>query len=426
MRYIETRTVPLGELEHFPGNARRGDVPAIAASLGELDQYRSLVTRVVPGGLVVLAGNHTMDALGWLAAGNRPEAWSEKARLKEWAAEARCELIECTDAEARKINLVDNRTPELGGYDDLALSKQLLDLAGDYVGTGWDEEDLQGLMMGPEPAGDDRDRDVITEPPASPLTKPGDVWVMGRHRLLCGDCTRPEAFEKLTAGVVPDLLLTDPPYCSGGFQEAGRSVGSVGTTGVHKQIANDRLSTRGYMALMKAALSVGGIPFVYVFTDWRMWVNLFDVAESSGYGVRNMIVWDKGTPGMGRNWRSQHEIVMWATKKSPPNSKHDAAHGNVIASKRTGNILHTTQKPVDLVEQLLRVAHFTGSVYDPFAGSGTTMLAAEGFGRAAYLMELDPGYCDVIARRWEDHAGEPALLNGEPVSMTGQAVSAAP
>lgn len=321
-----------------------------------------------------------------------------------------------SDAEAEAYLAASNRLVELGGWDDQELAALLasVDAADSDLRliAGYDDGEFAALLREVEPPPAARsDVDAIPSTPTEPVTKLGDVWLLGPHRLVCGDCTDLEVIAK-AGGDTADLLLTDPPYCSGGFQEAGRSIGSVGTTATHKQIANDRLSTRGYMALLKAAVGRAGAPFAYIFTDWRMWVNLFDVAESSGFGVRNLIVWDKGTPGMGRGWRSQHEIIMWATKAAQPNSKHDAAHGNVIQSKRTGNDLHTTQKPVDLLEQLLRVAWFADTVYDPFAGSGTTLIACHTIGRTARLVELDPAYCDVICQRWYDHTGEAPTREG--------------
>lgn len=152
MRYLETTVLPLGELTEYPGNPRIGDVPAIAASIAELGQYRSLIVRAAPkrgrqpAERVVLAGNHTRKALLWLAAGNRPPGLSADAAARAWAAEARCELIQCTDTEARKINLVDNRSAELGGYDDDLLVQELSYLDGDYFGTGWTESDVQRMI----------------------------------------------------------------------------------------------------------------------------------------------------------------------------------------------------------------------------------------------------------------------------------------
>ena len=191
----------------------------------------------------------------------------------------------------------------------------------------------------------------------------------------------------------------DPPYCSGGFQEAGRASGSVGTDAAHKQIANDRLSTRGYQALLKQAFTHPGAPFLYAFTDWRMWVWLFDIAESCGFGVRSMIVWDKGTPGMGRGWRAQHELILWACKATPPYDKYASGVGNVIGDKRTGNHHHTTEKPATLVGSLLANSPFVRTVYDPFLGSGTTIVAAEQERRTGYGLELDAPYVAVALER---------------------------
>jgi DNA modification methylase len=235
--------------------------------------------------------------------------------------------------------------------------------------------------------------------------------------LLCGDCTNADTPARLGLENGVDLVLTDPPYCSGGFQESGRSAGSVGTGAAHKPVAHDRLSTRGYIALVKSALVTVPTPYAYVFTDWRMWTSLFDVVESSGFGVRGMIVWDKGTPGMGKGWRSQHELVMWAAKETAPFDYKNGS-GNVLQAPRTGNTLHTTQKPVDLVAKLLEIAEFAATVYDPFAGSGSTLMACVQAGRQARLVEMDAVYCDVICHRYQNHTGDKPTRDGQPHDFT--------
>ena len=141
-----------------------------------------------------------------------------------------------------------------------------------------------------------------------------------------------------------------------------------------------------------------------------MWVHLFDVAETAGFGVRSMIVWDKGTPGMGRGWRAQHELVLWACKKTPPFDKHASGVGNVIHAKRSGNKLHTTEKPVELMASLLRNVPFVKLAVDPFNGSGSTLMACEQVGVAGLGMELDPLYVDVTVRRWQQFTGRQAKL----------------
>lgn len=175
-----------------------------------------------------------------------------------------------------------------------------------------------------------------------------------------------------------------------------------------KQIANDRLSSRGYAALLRAAFGRWECRALYCFTDWRMWTYLFDVVESSGYGVRSMIVWDKGTPGMGRGWRSQHEIVMHAAKEVLPWDKYASALGNVITCPRTGNEHHTTEKPVQLLEVILENSPWAQVVCDPFAGSGSTLIACEAQGKAFRGLELDPAYVDVCVQRWEQYTGRKA------------------
>lgn len=248
------------------------------------------------------------------------------------------------------------------------------------------------------------------EPPKKPKTQRGDVYRLGDHVLMCGDSTNPDNIRKIVevgGGLPIDMMLTDPPYCSGGFQEADRNVGSIGTDRDVK-ILNDRLSTRGYIALIKSVLeAVGIISLTYIFTDWRMWVNLFDAVESSGYAVRAMIVWDKGSMGMGWGWRPQHELMMFASRSACKFDGKKSA-GNVISCKRTGNPLHPTQKPVELLQKVLEVTDFAPVVYDPFGGSGSTLIACEEVGRKCRMMELAPEYCDVIVERWEKLTGKKA------------------
>jgi len=257
------------------------------------------------------------------------------------------------------------------------------------------------------------------ELPDTPASKRGELYQLGDHRLICGDSTDADTQDRLFDGQAPDVCLTDPPYCSGGFQESGKAAGSVGTRG-DEMIARDTLSTRGYQALMRRVLGLTPAGVVYVFTDWRMWINLFDVVEEAGYGVRNMIVWDKGTPGMGVGWRHQHELIMAAINVRSPFDPSKAqgnvldvdAAGLLLKAKRTGNRLHATEKPVDLLHTILTVTDLCERVHDPFAGSGPTLIAAAQAGRTWYGMELSPHYCDVTRRRWTAWAKEAGIEPG--------------
>lgn len=213
------------------------------------------------------------------------------------------------------------------------------------------------------------------------------MWLLGNHRLICGNCTDPRIRERVFGGATMELILTDPPYCSGGFQEAQRGSGSIGTDAkVKPRILNDALSTRGYMSLLREALSGFPVVAAYVFTDWRMWVNLFDAVEASSFTVRAMIVWDKLSVGMGVGWRAQHELVLFALRGKLKFDK-SICEGNVIQCKRTKNEHHPTQKPVELLEKLLEVPDLT-NIYDPFTGSGSTLLACEGQQRNFFWLRV--------------------------------------
>jgi DNA modification methylase len=316
-------------------------------------------------------------------------------------------------AQVRAYVIADNKLALNAGWDEAMLKAELDILKEDGFDldlTGFTESEIAALL-GDE--GDsasetsEKDEDAIPEVAEICVTASGNVWKLGRHRLICGDSTQSSQVEKLIGNASVDAIVTDPPYCSGGFQESGRSAGSIGTR-YKGEIANDKLSTRGYMALMKNVLGLVKSPVLYAFTDWRMWNTLYDISESSGFGVRNMIVWNKGTPGMGMGWRAQHEICLFGVRQTVKFDPHKA-QGNVITCTRSGNEFHPTQKPVELMEKILEVTETAKVIYDPFGGSGTTLIACEKLGRSALLCELSPDYCDVIVQRWENLTGQDAI-----------------
>lgn len=193
-----------------------------------------------------------------------------------------------------------------------------------------------------------------------------------------------------------DSVVTDPPYSSGGFQEAGRAAGSVGTRGT-ETIELDNLSTRGYERLMRETLRhCNQADELFLFTDWRMWVHAFDCVESAGWRVRNMLVWDKMQMGMGMPWRNQHELIVYG--KRTPARILDGKRGNVLRAVRSGNDLHPTEKPVDLLSAIIGNS-IPGKVIDPFAGSGSTLAAAKSLGRPSIGIELRERYCEIAAER---------------------------
>ena len=257
------------------------------------------------------------------------------------------------------------------------------------------EEEVEGLT----------DPDEVPEVPADPVTQHGDLYILGEHRLLCGDSTNADHVELLMNGTAPEIILTDPPYSSGGFQESGKTSGSIGARG-QKKIENDNLSTRAYVALMdKVLANLRAAHTAFVFCDWKMWVHNQDIAEAKGYRVRNMIVWDKVQMGMGMPFRNQHELCLFGSRLA--GKIGDGKTPNVIQCKRDREAEHATPKPVELLETLLRQVE-SDNIVDPFAGGGSAYIAAEKTGRKCYGMELDPKYCDVIVKRWEDFTGQKA------------------
>lgn len=246
----------------------------------------------------------------------------------------------------------------------------------------------------------------------------GTLWALGRHRLICGDNQDRDTVRRLLAGVVPDLLLTDPPYASGARDGAWREAqrhrgGSKGSSGDYEPVFADTLSTRGYMQLMRQMLrAVPKTLMGLIFCDWRMWCYLQDAAESANWNIRGMIVWDKLTPGLGKGFRAQHELVMLVAKTAPAFGwrRGKPAQGNVIRMARSGNEHHPLEKPVPLLEVLLDVADQSRTIYDPFTGSGSTILAAEGLDRTAYCVEIEPQHCRQAVARWEALTGERARV----------------
>ena len=324
-----------------------------------------------------------------------------------------------TEAEEYADLVADNRIAELSETDSKLLADILADIDTGEIPmelTGYTEDEVANLVTALSEAqhNDLHEPDEIpdTPEPDRVITQKGDLWILGRHRVVCGSSTNKRDMELLLDGAHPEILLTDPPYCSGGFQESGRSTGSIGTKRhdengkeIAVTIANDTLSTRGYQSLMREVLQSFDGLVAYIFTDWRMWVYLFDIVESAGLGVKNMIVWNKKSPGMGNGWRAQHELVMFAHRTKPKWDNHKG-YGNVLEATRSGNELHPTQKPVEILEKLLDNTQWAEGVLDTFGGSGTTLIAAESVGQASYIMEMEPGFVDVIVRRYIKTTGK--------------------
>jgi len=387
----------INELLPYARNARTHDDAQIAQLAAGFKEWGFVGTVLIKPDNTIIAGHGRVMALRYLGIDKVPVTIAEG-----W-----------TDAQCRAFIIADNQLALNAGWNEEMLALELQELQAldfELPLIGFGDNELKGYLAGEDEKGK-TDPDEVPAPPVYPTSQPGDIWILGDHRLACGDSTDEAVVKKLLAGEGPHIMLTDPPYCSGGFQEAGKGSGSIGTRG-DETIANDTLSSKGYQTLIERILQRFKAGGVYIFTDWRMWNHLFESVESCGYGVRNMVVWNKGTPGMGRGWRMQHELVMAATKvKQPFDPK--SAQGNVITEQRSGNKNHPTEKPVALLEKIINVNDFAATVCDPFGGSGSTIIACERTGRRAFVCELSPKFVDVAIRRWQDHTGKDAIRESD-------------
>jgi DNA modification methylase len=375
-----------------PQNARlhpERNKALIRQSLEEVGAGRSIL---VGGDDTIIAGNGVYEQAQALGLTVREVI----AAPDELIAVKRPDL---TGEAATRAAIFDNATGETSSWDVEALRQ--LQVAMPALLAGLDEVqaefDAAMAAMLPEP-GQGGDEFDTTPDEGATRAQLGDLWIIGGvHRLIVGDCTDPATVARLMQGEEAEIILSDPPYCSGGFQEAGRNQGSTTATR-GATIARDNLTTDGLEALIeKAVRAVPSVGCCYLFSDWRQFSTIRRAVEPLGYQYRAMLVWDKETPGMGGPWRHQFELIYFGSRrKEPPTGKS----GDVLRSARSGNEHHTTEKPVGLLVTILDNTE-GDLVVDPFLGSGTTLIAAHRTGRRCYGCEIEPRYADVILRRAE-------------------------
>lgn len=320
-------------------------------------------------------------------------------------------LDHLTPTQRRALVIADNRIAENAGWDDAMLRIELeaLQLEGfDLDITGFDVDDLAELIAGDEP-----DEDAVPEVGETPISRPGDVWIMGKHRLLCGDATVAASYEALLQGEPADMVFTDPPYNVNYANSAKDKM-----RGKDRAILNDNLGDGFYNFLLAALTPTiahcrGGI---YVAMSSSELDVLQAAFRAAGGKWSTFIIWVKNVFTIGRaDYQRQYEPILYGWPKGATRQWcGDRDQGDVWQIKKPQkNDLHPTMKPVELVERAIRNSSRPGNVVlDPFGGSGTTLIAAEKSGRLARLIELDPKYVGVIVRRWQDFAGQKATLAG--------------
>ena len=316
-----------------------------------------------------------------------------------------------TDAQKKAYVIADNKLALNAGWDDEMLKielGELQDLNFDLSLMGFDEEEIANLFPELEIEGL-TDEDAVPEVPQIPVTVEGDVWVMGKHRLMCGDSTRIDALEILCQNELVDMWLTDPPY----------NVAYEGKTKDALTIQNDAMSDEGFRQFLTesytaadAVMKAGAV--FYIWHADSEGYNFRGAAHDSGWQVRQCLIWKKQTMVMGRqDYHWKHEPCLYGWKGGAGHLwATDRKQTTILEFDRPSRSKeHPTMKPVELFEyQMLNNTKGSDKVLDSFAGSGTTAIACEKHGREARLMELDPKYCDVIVKRWQEFTGKKATL----------------
>ena len=328
------------------------------------------------------------------------------------------ELSHLTEAQKRAYILADNRLAENAGWDSDLLKielGELRDMGMDLSLTGFDETFLADILT--ERTDGLCDPDELPEQP-EPKTKPGDVWILGRHRLVCGDSTVATDVEKALNGVVPHLMVTDPPY--------GVDYDPSWRLKVHLNKPDQKLAEGKVLNDDRAdwsevwALFPGDVAYV-----WHGSLHAPVVAESlqkCGFTLRAMVLWVKTNPVIGRgHYHWQHEPCWYAVREGKTGHWNGDRKQTTVWSipnmhRTQGNVddgktEHSTQKPVECMRKPIENNSSPGqAIFEPFAGSGTTIIAAEQTGRICLALELNPAYCDLIVARWEKFTGKGAVL----------------
>lgn len=384
-RVVMTR---VGDLTPYARNARTHSDEQIAQIAASIKEFGWTNPILVDGEKGLIAGH------GRLAA-------ARKLGMEEVPV---IELTHLSETQKKALILADNKLALNAGWDAELLNLELeeLELEGvDLNLVGFGEEERDALR--PEVVNEGlTDEDAVPETPEEPITKPGDIWILGKHRLMCGDSTSVDAVDKLMNGDKADMVFTDPPY----------NIDYQGVKDKREKIKNDKMPDTEFVDFLIQSLM--GCEVMYVCCSWH-YAHLFREAMINiARKPKAMIVWNKVNPAQHLDkYFKQHEIIFYYGDYGG----HKTLRGDVWTLKRQKNTVHPTMKPVELIEMAMTDNPSKHIVYDGFGGSGSTLIACEKTGRSCRMMELDPKYCDVIVKRWEEFTGQKARLeNAEEIS----------
>ncbi len=390
---LRVLAVPIATLNLDPSNARKHDERNLAAIKGSLARFGQRLPLVVQKqGLIVRAGNGRLLAAKELG-------WTHVAAV----------VVDESEVEATAFAIADNRSSELGEWNDEALARLLQSLPEDiFEFTGFNEDDLGELLdkLAPEEVIEDE----VPEPPEDPITRPGDLWILGEHRLLCGDSTEAAEVDQVMRGERAALIQTDPPF---GVDYVGKTADALviqndGEAGLAELLRGSlgqalRVSEPGAVWYVAAPAGPQFLTFATVLTELGVW--------------RQTLVWVKDSMVLGHSdYHYRHEALFYGWS---PGSAHrqppDRTRTSVLEFARPkASREHPTMKPVALWCELIGASTARGDlVYEPFAGSGTSLVACEQLGRRCCAIEIEPAYADVSVKRWQALSGEQAVLDGD-------------
>ncbi len=388
---------PVEALIPFARNARTHSPAQVALIAGSIREFGWTNPVLVDGANGIIAGHGRVLAARQLGMAQVPVI----------------ELAHLTETQKRALVLADNRLAEQAGWDRELLALELGDLKDldvDLGSLGFDAREIDDLFR--DAMADAREDDVPA-PPDHPISRPGDLWLLGDHRLVCGDATDAATVARVLNGVRPTLMATDPPFGVNYDPDWRNRAGLSTTARTGKVLNDDRADWREAWALFP-----GDVAYV-----WHGALHATTVAESlvaCGFDIRSQIIWAKPRLVLSRgDFHWQHEPCWYAVrKKGKSHWTGDRTQTTLwqVATKdgvEDSATVHGTQKPVELFRRSILNNTSPGqAVYEPFSGSGTCILAAETTGRAAYAMELDPAYVDVAILRWQAFTGREARLEG--------------
>ena len=387
---VERRKI--AELKNDPANARKHSPRNLKAIRDSLDVFGQQKPIVVDSRGVVIAGNGTLEAA-------RELGWDE----------INVTVTDLDPAHAQAFGIADNRTAELAEWDTDVLGQLLEGMDSDLADIlSIDDLELPDSIDGGEQGEGLTDPDEVPEPPEEPITQTGDLWLLGEHRLLCGDSTSAEDVGRLMDGEEADMLLSDPPYgVSYHSNKKGKKLARI--EGDLTQAA----IPVSFSIACDLVLDENGRVYLFGGTaNWPMYTKLFD--HKLMMQPRPMIWVKEGFILHHTHYHSQFEVCFfgWKGVGGGKGFWFGDRKGSDVWNVSRDNIserFHPTQKPIGVCSiPIGNSCPSNGIVYDPFLGSGTTLIAAEQLGRKCYGMEIDPKYCDVIVKRWEDFTGQTA------------------